>query len=116
MNLGNKLVKKKVDSMKQLDRIELQNRVIIQQNALPSGDMFGIVGFISLISAIGYSYIIPYLASYGIETYYHTRALTDILVVSGIGFLFYFLVLILRISMKNKFHKENEDFIEGHSN
>lgn len=115
MNLGNKLVKKKVDSMKQLDRIELQNKVIIQQNSLPSGDLFGIVGLISLVSVIGYSYIIPYLASYGIDTYYHVRALGDILIVSVLCLLLYFLMMIFRISMKNKFHKENEDFIEGHS-
>ena len=115
MNLGNKLVKEKVDSIKQLDRIELRQRVIIQQNSFSSWDCFYILGFISLFFTISYATTIQHLYNYGLDITPQLGTVRIFAMMTLVFLGFHLIGVLLHIIKRAKFNRENEDFIEEHS-
>ncbi len=118
--LKEEVVEDLFDSMKQLDRIEFQNKLIQQKQVLNSmkiGECTLLISaFISMLFFTNYTYTYLYLSSLGIYSYFHLSALGNtfmvfflLLVVSLISFL-------IRLYKIEKFKKENDeelDFILG---
>ena len=109
------LYQNKYNSMKQLDRIEFQNRELIFNNNQSSGDSYYILSFISIFFSISFITNYIYLASLGVISTIHL-SMGRISAMIGLYFMaFYFIILLINTALKSRHKTNQEKFLEEHS-
>lgn len=119
MDLKDKLYQEKVNSMKQLDKIEclsLMNNVISRTN---TSLIFIAVSlsslFITVVGALQLSATIQYLSHYGLNAAHHVSSLAVLFFV-GVLLALFFLISMSKITRSlEKSKKEIEQFVEERS-
>ncbi len=108
------LFKKKYDSMKQLDRIELQNNEILFNNNGSSDECY-IVGVIAFFFSLSFTANYMYLFSLGLNSFIHIEMAKSFAIIGVIFLILHFIVYLLRKGNIMKFIKEREKFLEEHT-
>ena len=110
------LVSKLFKSMKQLDRIEFQNRLIQQNQSIIlaniSRSVFTVINFISICFLIYFSAVFTHLLSLGFYSDIHKQSGLFFILILGLGLLCSVVTYIARCSMEEKFKKLNDEQLD----